>query len=728
MKSFVRIAFIISISFALMACSIESSVSDIFSKSEESQFKIDANPISTSGAEGSVFQVDFTIANPRSDSTSIVWQINSGTTDFTVSGGTITLPPGGTSITLNIPSIDDALFEGAEAFNLSFHSTDSGVVISPANTSFTIVDNDSLPVVEFLSSSSTVSENIGSQLLTVRLTGATALPASVDYSVKASSTANGSDFVLASGTLTFSPGQTTRTLTISINDDAILETTEHVIVELTNPTSASIGSQNEHDLAILDNDTTDLTVTIEEALAQADPSYDLPIEYTVTFNRSVNPATIDASDFSQAGTASGVVWSLNTSDNQIFTLRATAATSGGTIIPNLTAGNVADNLGNNNLASSSTDNSVTYLPAPAAFTITGITGGLDATANVNLASGNFATVNWNASTAADSYDVTIYENDGTTVKCATQNVAAPTLNYNFSTCSLDLATNYKAVVIAKRSNGYNTTATNSPFDFSTPSALSVTINQNSGQSDPTSALPIEFVVVFNRAINPSSFTNSDLVQSGTASGITWTISTSDNISYLLRATAITSEGTVIPSISAGTVTDTMANPNSGSTHTDNSVNYVQSAGAFNISGITGNLDNTADNTLSSGLYPTVNWTTSTGATSYDVIIFENDGSTVKCSLVNVLAPATSYSFSSCLLDASTTYQTRVISKKSLASDVGATNNNFSFTTAAPLTVTVAQGGAQADPTSTLPITYVVTFNRIIDNTSFTTSDITQNCS
>ena len=104
---------------------------------------------------------------------------------------------------------------------------------------------------------------------------------------------------------------------------------------------------------------------------------------------------------------------------------------------------------------------------------------------------------------------------------------------------------------------------------------SVTVNQGSSQADPANTLPVDFAVVFSEPIDPGSFTASDITQSGTASGITWTIVDSgDHINFTLRATAITGGGTVVPSIAANAVTDLAANGNTASTSTDNSVSYA----------------------------------------------------------------------------------------------------------------------------------------------------------
>jgi hypothetical protein len=103
------------------------------------------------------------------------------------------------------------------------------------------------------------------------------------------------------------------------------------------------------------------------------------------------------------------------------------------------------------------------------------------------------------------------------------------------------------------------------------SPFTVTVEQSSGQSDPVASTPINFTIVFSKAVGSNSFTTADIVQNGNASGVTWSLSTSDNTTWTLSATAVAVSGTLIPSIAANTVTDTFGNQNAASTSIDNTV-------------------------------------------------------------------------------------------------------------------------------------------------------------
>jgi hypothetical protein len=112
-------------------------------------------------------------------------------------------------------------------------------------------------------------------------------------------------------------------------------------------------------------DSTPPTVTINQAAGQFDPTSALPINFTVQFSEVINTATFTTGDITQSGTATGTVWSIaNSGDNMTFTLSATAS-GYGTLIPSIAANKVLDLSGNNNTASASADNSVAFAAASA---------------------------------------------------------------------------------------------------------------------------------------------------------------------------------------------------------------------------------------------------------------------------------------------------------------------------------------------------------------------------
>jgi uncharacterized repeat protein (TIGR01451 family) len=75
---------------------------------------------------------------------------------------------------------------------------------------------------------------------TVTLSSASGNPVSVDFFTSNDSGAEPGDYTAVNGTLSFAPGQTTRTINVPINGDTLVEPNETFFVNLANPTNADI--------------------------------------------------------------------------------------------------------------------------------------------------------------------------------------------------------------------------------------------------------------------------------------------------------------------------------------------------------------------------------------------------------------------------------------------------------------------------------------------------------
>ena len=102
----------------------------------------------------------------------------------------------------------------------------------------------------------------------------------------------------------------------------------------------------------------------------------------------------------------------------------------------------------------------------------------------------------------------------------------------------------------------------------------VTIEQASGQADPTSDSPVHFGVVFAEPV--TGFADGDVTLGGTA-GATTAHVTGSGTTYDVAVSGMTSDGTVIVSIPAAAAVDAVGNGNSASTSSDNTVTYKVNA-------------------------------------------------------------------------------------------------------------------------------------------------------
>lgn len=136
------------------------------------------------------------------------------------------------------------------------------------------------------------------------------------------------------------------------------------------------------------------------------------------------------------------------------------------------------------------------------FQVLGAVGGTDATADAWFAdSGNILNISWQ-NTTEDSFDVTVYENDETTVKCGLHNVAQDTLSFSFAistdcVSSLTEGTTYKAKVVAKKSTK-DYRAVNSMYAFA-KDTVPPTINITGFPANPTNQTAANFTFTVSDA-------------------------------------------------------------------------------------------------------------------------------------------------------------------------------------------------------------------------------------
>jgi dipeptidyl aminopeptidase/acylaminoacyl peptidase len=172
-------------------------------------------------------------------------------TDFTeIPGTTLTFAPGDVSKTIVVPVIDDAINEANETFTVRLSAV--GASVADQEGVATIIDGDALPglsiddvtIVEGTKNPNTNEGSATSALFTVTLSAASGRTVTVRYETVGGKAVSGSDYAQQSGTLTFNPGETSKTISISIAADAEIEPDETFGVTLTQAVNATI-SDNE---------------------------------------------------------------------------------------------------------------------------------------------------------------------------------------------------------------------------------------------------------------------------------------------------------------------------------------------------------------------------------------------------------------------------------------------------------------------------------------------------
>ena len=177
-------------------------------------------------------------------------------TDYTLANGILTINAGLTSGTINITGIvNDSLDEPNETVIVTLSNPSNATLGSNNVHTYTINDNDNAPVVEFNNTSSNDAESVSSKAITVDLSAASSQDVTVNYVVTGTATGSGTDYTLADGIATIPANATSTTITIgNIVDDSLDELNETVIVTLSNPNNATLGSKTIHTYTITDDD------------------------------------------------------------------------------------------------------------------------------------------------------------------------------------------------------------------------------------------------------------------------------------------------------------------------------------------------------------------------------------------------------------------------------------------------------------------------------------------
>ncbi len=178
-----------------------------------------------------------------------------GGTDFSLADGTASISAGDVSTTLSIPITQDALDERDETLVITLSNPVNATIGLDTTYTLTIIDDDNPAKIAFSSSTSSVNEGTTPASITVTLSAVSGVTTSVDYAVSGgTATGSGTDYTLASGTVSIAPGDLTTTFDVTIVDDILDEDNETVILTLSNPDSADLGTTTTHTLTITDND------------------------------------------------------------------------------------------------------------------------------------------------------------------------------------------------------------------------------------------------------------------------------------------------------------------------------------------------------------------------------------------------------------------------------------------------------------------------------------------
>ena len=195
-----------------------------------------------SGTVNATFTV--TLSKPTNVDVTVRYDTANGTaiagSDYTATSGTVTIPAGYTRRTFAVAVLGDRLAEPTEFFGVNL-SAPTNATISDGQGTCTIVDNEPRISINDVSKQEGKGNRTTLFTFTVTLSAAYDQAVTMSYqTVNGTATTAGNDYIAKTGTLTFNPGETTKTITIEVKADNKKESDETFYLDLVNTSSNSL--------------------------------------------------------------------------------------------------------------------------------------------------------------------------------------------------------------------------------------------------------------------------------------------------------------------------------------------------------------------------------------------------------------------------------------------------------------------------------------------------------
>ena len=226
----------------------------------------------------------------------------------------LSIPASRSSGTIRIPITDDQVYESAdETFTLQLTNHNNKATLDGGATSLTatgaIADDDPKPVVSVAGPAgevSYVSENAKDPVtFTLTLVGQSAGIVTVDYATGEAGlldlftarqglteATEGEDYAGISGTVTFTSGQTTKTVTVQVTNDDVSEETEFFGFKISAPQGADLRGQRSEDVAdvgLVDDDARVVTINPTSISLDEPASGETAVAGSYTVNLNSKP-------------------------------------------------------------------------------------------------------------------------------------------------------------------------------------------------------------------------------------------------------------------------------------------------------------------------------------------------------------------------------------------------------------------------------------------------------
>jgi hypothetical protein len=208
------------------------------------------------GAVAATFTVNLSAASTQT--VTVAYATGNGTatagSDYQSASGALTFAPGETSKTISVLVNGDRVPEPNETFVVNLSGA-TNAVIAGGQAVGTIVDDEPRISISDVTKAEGKKGQTTLFTFTVTLSGAYDQAVTMSFrTVDGTATTGDSDYVAKTGTLTFAPGETTKTVTIEVKGDSKKEASEYFYLDLSDGSTNSLFGKKRGTGTILNDD------------------------------------------------------------------------------------------------------------------------------------------------------------------------------------------------------------------------------------------------------------------------------------------------------------------------------------------------------------------------------------------------------------------------------------------------------------------------------------------
>jgi hypothetical protein len=191
------------------------------------------------GTRTATFTVALSV--PSNPSVTIAYATADGTAtagDYQAASGTLTFAPGETGKTITVLVNGDRLAEPNETFYVNLSNPTNATIADGQGMGMILDDEPRISINDVTVAEGQTGMQQGT--FTVRLSNPYDVPVTVGYATANGTATAAGDYLATSGTLTFAPGETGKTITVLVNGDRLPEPNETFVVNLSSAINAVI--------------------------------------------------------------------------------------------------------------------------------------------------------------------------------------------------------------------------------------------------------------------------------------------------------------------------------------------------------------------------------------------------------------------------------------------------------------------------------------------------------